>query len=61
MHDDNSEAFNRAFRKAAGKEPPPEPETPAEPEPTVTRGVRGGEIRREDFGTVLRRLRGFGE
>lgn len=60
MHD-NNEAFNQAFRKAAGKEP--EPETPPEPEPPpeVTRGVIGGEAHREDFGTVLRRLRGFGE
>ncbi len=60
MHD--NEAFNQAFRKAAGKEPPapPEPETPDEPEPTVTRGVMGGEIRRESFGDVLRRIR-FGQ
>ena len=60
MHDDN-EAFNQAFRKAAGKEPPPEPETPAEPEPTVTRGVRGVQVHKEGFNEALRRIRGFGE
>ncbi|CAN5766463.1 hypothetical protein BH23CHL7_BH23CHL7_05130 [soil metagenome] len=56
--------FNSAFRRAAGKEPPlPEPEAPSEPETPaeVTRGVRGGETRREDFNTALRRIRGFGQ